>query len=42
MITSLDKKIQEINQKVMQSVNINRTISNTFYEHFDNFEMVLQ
>ena len=26
---------------MLQSVNINKTISHTFYEHFDNFSMVL-
>lgn len=40
MISCLDKRIQEINSKMMQTVNINKTISHTFYEHFDNFAMV--
>lgn len=41
MISSLNKKIEETNQKIMQSININRTVSHAFYEHFENFSLVL-
>jgi hypothetical protein len=34
MISSLNKKIEEVNHRAMQNVNINRTISHAFYEHF--------
>lgn len=41
MISSLNKKIEETNLKIMQSININRTVSHAFYEHFENFSLVL-
>jgi hypothetical protein len=32
--------VEESHQKTLQSVNINRTISPAFYEHFENYSLV--
>lgn len=37
---ALNKKMEEVNHKSLGSINLNRTISNAFYEHFENFSLV--
>jgi hypothetical protein len=39
-IAALSKRIAEGHQRTVQSININRTISPAFYEHFENFSLV--
>lgn len=39
-IAALSKRVEESHHRTLQSVNINRTISPAFYEHFENFSMV--
>ncbi len=41
MVQTLTKRIEDINGRTMNSVNISKTISNAFHEHFENFALVL-
>lgn len=41
MVQSLNKRIEDIHIKTMSNINISKTISHAFYEHFENFTLVL-
>mgnify|MGYP000262374890 CR=1 FL=1 len=41
-LLSLHERIGTIQKKMLNSINLNRVISNAFYDHFENFTLVLQ